>query len=109
LGTAGSFLEIKELGREADHSAPCTEVKEWVELYLVALVCSISMYRDGFTFCKLLLGADIVEGAAVAFCARSAEHCNAYFQAQKITSVFINGGGINCTDDVVYLLLLIMV
>jgi hypothetical protein len=100
VGTFGSFLGIKRLGREADHSAPSAEVKEWVELYLVALVCIISMYRDGFTFCNLLLCADLVLGTDVAFCAHSVEYCNAYFQAQKIISVSVNGGSIDCTNHV---------
>jgi hypothetical protein len=35
MGTRGSFLGVKRLGREADHSPPSSaEVKECVELYL---------------------------------------------------------------------------
>jgi hypothetical protein len=35
VGIMGSFLGVKRLGRETDHSPPSSaEVKEWVELYL---------------------------------------------------------------------------
>jgi len=34
MGTRGSFLVVKQPGREADHSSPSSaEVKELVELY----------------------------------------------------------------------------
>jgi hypothetical protein len=63
MGTRGSFLGVKRLGREADHWPPSSaEVKEWVELYLHSANTPSwrgaklrKKHRDKFTFYHLCL------------------------------------------------------
>jgi hypothetical protein len=56
MGTRGSFLWVKQPGREADHSLPSSaEVKEWVESYLHSPSTpswrgAQLKHRDNFTF-----------------------------------------------------------
>jgi hypothetical protein len=55
MGTGGSFLGVKWLGHEADHTSPSSaEVKEWVESYLHSLnvltAWCLVKHRDNFTF-----------------------------------------------------------
>jgi hypothetical protein len=61
MGTRGSFLGVKRLGREADHSPPSSaEVKECIELYLyspntLSRRGALLKHRDNFTFCSFYL------------------------------------------------------